>query len=69
MKAMTEVETKKREKRGSEGVVSFDCFEQADGEAERRWRERGGMKRRLNEVRKQRGRQETVGVYVCMSVK
>lgn len=32
---------KKREKRGSEGVVSFDCFEQADGEAERRWRERG----------------------------
>lgn len=42
MKAMMEVKTKKREKRGSEGVVSFDCFEQADGEAERRWRERGG---------------------------
>lgn len=29
----------------------------------------GRMKRRPNEVRKQRGRRETVGVYVCMSVK
>lgn len=41
MKAMTDVKTKRERKSGSEGVVSFGCFEQAEGEVERRWRGRG----------------------------